>query len=277
MKYKPIFISFGGENTHEYNKPYCLQEDKNLLRQYTIDLDTRRNRKSLKTTVASFFRINFPYSDKKEHNISDDKNNKQIAGEIIGLGLRDAGENTRIYIRAHGYTDLTFLGQTTYTVNDNGKLQKCKCKITPEDLVKLFDENLPNMAKDNLQIVLLSCRPLYFASLLAEKLHNTSNFKNLSVVAYNEVVGVLVSDQKPNKNSFKLIEYSANSKGYNHEKKHHNEDKLVYHNYDGEVKCHLFHDFKERYQSNSKKASYSPKLFYANSEKDGKDTGLIIT
>ncbi|OAJ33438.1 hypothetical protein [Piscirickettsia salmonis] len=65
--HKSFYLSFHADYIssikHQNRKLYFYQKDKNLERQYTIDMYTGHRRKSLLNDQIPFVRLNFPYME----------------------------------------------------------------------------------------------------------------------------------------------------------------------------------------------------------------------
>ncbi|QIV94562.1 hypothetical protein [Allofrancisella frigidaquae] len=275
MKFRhAIYISFHGDMNgtgSETKKSYFYQKDKNLEREYTIKMHSDHKRKSLLKSTIPFVRINFPYFSNvhaKKLDIKRDKNNCEIAEELMAKELKNIQPYSRIYISAHSVSERS-IQQLIKSPGHDLDYQS----IPSSDIANVLSKYIPALSKKNLQIFLMIANVDFkkddlgeitpmtkiFAQSLMEELHK-NNFNRTSVVAYNNACKA-IELTKNSKNKFKLNDISTIDRDRAFQKtadelhfKHGNkqsDNKIVFHNYSHTDKVEEtgYRDFKKKYMS----------------------------
>ncbi|OAJ32956.1 hypothetical protein [Piscirickettsia salmonis] len=247
---------FAGDDARE--KSFFSQKDKDLSRQYTVDMYTQQRRKSLLKNEIPFIRLNFPYTENApaEWQVNQDKTNKQVADEMVKAVLIKAAPFTRIYIEPGGSLANESLSQLVSRPVNHPRLPIIKVndirinEIGYQQLAELLDQSLPHHAKNNLQIKLVTSHAEGFAENLMHALH-AKGFKKTSVLAYDEEVYIIGGRKSSkNKNKFKISNIQGAS-GYDlircRKVENPDDNKKAFHNYEGRVAALTSREFKKTY------------------------------
>ncbi|ALA25027.1 hypothetical protein AVI51_02960 [Piscirickettsia salmonis] len=159
-----------------YKNSFFLQKDKDLSREYTINMHTMHRRKSLLKDEIPFVRINFPYKEdlSREWRVSLDKTNKQVADEMVKAVLSKAEPFTRIYLDINRVS-IDCFQQVTYHRRGNSSHE-----VSTKQVAELLAQSIPEYAKNNLQIKLVVSYAEIFAESLMKEL-DLQGFKKTSV------------------------------------------------------------------------------------------------
>ncbi|MCF6768344.1 hypothetical protein L3V86_08210 [Thiotrichales bacterium 19S11-10] len=261
---KGFFISLHAESNNlsddwETRKSYYVQRDKNLDRKYSIDMFTGNRRKSLFNSLIPFVRINFPYTNSPDYDITKGKRNSTVADDMIKGALGDTEQFSIIYLNAHCNSQSDSLIQKVYfpgeSILDDGDKKTCRIQYTK--IADILNKSIPDHAKNNLQIRLLACEATRFAELLMKKLDQLG-FKNTSVIYYTESL-IQEKGSKINKNTFKLPDLFG-AKGAD------KQTKSVWHNYNDDVQQTDYKTFKKDILKGNERVSSIPGISYQKEE-----------
>ncbi|WP_299011159.1 hypothetical protein [uncultured Shewanella sp.] len=288
--HRAYFLSFSGETEIDGSKGYkksFFHQGKHLdpsldqtTRQYQMRLYNQeyktRDYIPLISNSIPFIRINFPcVSDNTLKKVAKQcttnypnlsiepsnlfqclrvsKNNNEdnisVALRIMKEALNEAGPFTRLYILAHGIEEEDYLLQKIYYPYEKKNLE-INTGIRSYLLAELITEAIPKVARNDFQVKLLACHPIFFAQKLMENL-NEFNFKKSSVIAYNErLITYTKSKQNYRRNSIDNSFFIDDTFGESKKKFANNKDnKIVFHNYeDGIVQYLPSKEFTDRYQ-----------------------------
>ncbi|QGP48971.1 hypothetical protein PsalN5692_00386 [Piscirickettsia salmonis] len=190
----------------------------------------------------------------------------QVADEMAKKVLSKAAPFTRIYIEPGGLVNSENLSQLVGRPVNHPHLPIIKVndlrtnEVSYQQLAELLARSLPQHAKNNLQIKLITSHAEGFAEKLMHALH-AKGFRKTSVITYNEPVHVIGGRKSSkSKNKFKISDIQGAS-GYDlirHRKAENPDDnKTAFHNYEGNVATLTSREFKKEYLTDFSRVTHN--------------------
>ena len=258
---KAFFVSFHGDDPSEETRKPFFSQTTGLYDKYTIKMHTDKKRKKIFNSSMPYIRLNFPIGTNKTEllstkmgmytnerlNLEYRENNLKIAKRILANGLTGIEPYSIIYIAAHGF----YKNCIVQCLKDETFNKTYNLFLGSELIASLFNQCIPLFAHSNIQFHLLICKPEIFAQNFTEDL-NSFGFKKISVICYN-TNGIYVAEDSLSNHDFQMADYFSQPKyraiqegkmnNSNYKAKESN--KIVFHNYKGNVEELEYRDFKK--------------------------------